>query len=345
MLVKNYVNDWLAEQSMYVKKSTYATYSSIFANHILPYFGELELCSITIESNQDFILYLCREGRTDGKGGLSTKMVRDIMALWNSVLKTATEEHKCSLYGHRYKYPVTDNAHILAGNTKCLSIEKQMQLIHFLQDNKSLQKMGILLALYSGMRIGEICALRWKNIDLVAGEVHVVETLQRIYRKNLEQGTAAPQKGVSEIIISSPKSQHSIRTIPLAENFVRDLEKMKRSDDAFFLTGETERFMEPRTYRDYYSRLLKRHGLPYVPFHSLRHTFATRCIEAGCDYKTVSELLGHSDVKTTLHLYVHSDVRYKKNCIETMQDFVTDRGTGKARKMTKTMRGIKGNRQ
>lgn len=341
MLVKNYVNEWLAEQGKYVKVSTYATYSSIFINHILPYFGEMELEQITVEKNQEFILYLCREGRKDGRGGLSIKMVKDIMSLWNSALRSAFDKKYVSFYGHRYKYPATADSHIIMNHVKCLSVEKQLELVHFLQNSHNVQKVGILLALYTGMRIGEICALRWRNIDLAEGQIHVVETLQRIYQKNIadaESTTAIHPKGVSEIVISSPKSQHSIRTIPLSNNLIKELKGVRQTEEAFFLTGETGRFMEPRTYRDYYTRLLKRHGLPYVPFHGLRHTFATRCIEAGCDYKTVSELLGHSDVKTTLHLYVHSDVRYKKDCIENMRDFVADSEADRPHASTKIMR-------
>lgn len=338
MLVKNYVIEWLAEQSEYVKVSTYATYSSIFINHIVPYFGEMELDQITVEKNQEFILYLCREGRKDGRGGLSLKMVKDIMTLWNSALRCASDKKYLSFYGHRYKYPAMSDSPIFMNHVKCLSVEKQLELVHFLQNSHNVQKVGILLALYTGMRIGEICALRWENIDLTEGQIYVVETLQRIYRKKMTNGeniTTLHPKGVSEIVISSPKSQHSIRTIPLSKNLIKELKDVEQPDEAFFLTGETGRFMEPRTYRDYYSRLLKRHDLPYVPFHGLRHTFATRCIEAGCDYKTVSELLGHSDVKTTLHLYVHSDIRYKKDCIENMQDFVADRQADKLHKTTK----------
>lgn len=324
MLIKDYVNKWLMEQGKYIKISTYATYSSIIVNHIMPYFGEMELEQITVEKNQEFILYLCHEGRTDGRGGLSVKMVKDIMSLWNSVLRGMLKDNFSTFYGHRYKYPTTSNSYIFMDHDKCLSIEKQQELVRFLENSHNVQKLGILLALYTGMRIGEICALRWKNIDLIEGEIHVVETLQRIYRKNMENTSVLQQKGVSEIVISSPKSHTSIRSIPLSKDFTKVLQNVKQVDEAFFLTGKTDRFMEPRTYRDYYSRLLRRHGLPYVPFHGLRHTFATRCIESGCDYKTVSELLGHSDVKTTLHLYVHSDSMYKKNCIENMQKFLTD---------------------
>ena len=324
MLVKDHVNEWLAEQGKYVKISTYATYSSIIVNHIIPYFGEMKPGQITVEKNQEFILYLCREGRTDGRGGLSVKMVKDIMSLWNSVLRGILKDNFSVFYGHRYKYPTASNSYIFMDHNKCLSIEKQQELVQFLENSHNVQKLGILLALYTGMRIGEICALRWKNIDLTEGEIHVVETLQRIYRKNMANTSVLQQKGFSEIVISSPKSHSSIRSIPLSKKLLRILRKVKQVDEAFFLTGETDRFMEPRTYRDYYSRLLKRHGLPYVPFHGLRHTFATRCIESGCDYKTVSELLGHSDVKTTLHLYVHSDSMYKKHCIENMQEFVAN---------------------
>lgn len=321
MYVREYATNWLNKQRVYVKKSTYATYSSTLANHILPYFGDMKLAMITVEKNQEFISYLSKNGRMDGSGGLSVKMIKDIMTLWNSILKSADQEQLVTYIRHRYKYPSVDSR---KHNVKSLSMERQVQLIHCLKDSFDYQKVGILLALYTGMRIGEICALRWKNIDLDRGVIHVSETLQRISVKSWEKNPVEKNRSVSEVVITSPKSPASIRTIPLAKDFINKLKKIQQIDDAFFLTGEADRYMEPRTYRDYYTRLLKRLNLYYVPFHGLRHTFATRCIEAGCDYKTVSELLGHSDVKTTLHLYVHSDMEYKKNCIESMMEFMSD---------------------
>ena len=322
MYVREYAMDWLEKQSVYIKKSTYATYSSALINHILPYFGNMDLAMVTIRKNQEFISYLSRNGRLDGGGGLSVKMVKDIMALWNSILKSAEQDRLVACIRHRYKYPTIDSRN---HNVQSLSVESQLQLIQCLEDSLDFQKVGILLALYTGMRIGEICALHWKNIDLDRGVINVSETLQRISLKSWGDNSKTANKRSSEVIITSPKSPAAIRTIPLPKDFIIKLKKIQQTDNAFFLTGETERYMEPRTYRDYYTRLLKRLNLNYVPFHSLRHTFATRCIEAGCDYKAVSEILGHSDIKTTLRLYVHSDMEYKKNCIEDMMKFMADK--------------------
>lgn len=315
--IEQYVYHWLEAHKPYIKKSTYATYISNIENHILPYFSCMDLSSITLEINQEFILFLCQKGRRNGSGGLSVKMVKDVMSIWLSVLKMAKEENIINLQEYHYQYPKNDSLYITQKKSKCLNIDQEMQIIHFLKGNPTPKNIGILMPLSTGMRIGEICAFRWKNINLEEKEIYITETLQRIYMKKEEKETG---KGTSEIVISKPKSNQSIRTIPLADYLVKILIPLQEQGDCFFLTGCTDKWMEPRTYRDYYTRLLKKQGLLFVTFHGLRHTFATRCVEAGCDYKTVSELLGHADVETTLRLYVHSNMKQKRKCIDTMHN-------------------------
>lgn len=178
----------------------------------------------------------------------------------------------------------------------------------------TLRNAGILLALSTGIRIGELCALRWKEIDIEERTINVERTLQRIYVK--ENGLVS-----SQIIISAPKSKKSIRTIPISEKMAEILKIFKSNDRSYFLTGKEDRFIEPRAYREYYNRLMSRNHMRFVSFHGLRHTFATRCIDAGCDCKTLSEILGHADVGTTMQLYVHSSLDKKRNCIEKVELF------------------------
>lgn len=317
--IREYAQHWKKVHAPYIKLSTQATYLSILENHILPYFGNMTLQSITFDMNQAFILYLCREGRLDGTGGLSVKMAKDIMSVWISILKFAEEEKLIKMQSHHYRYPQKEVSINTTKKNKILNIKQEISLIDFLQSNPTSQNLGILLALSTGMRIGEICALRWENIDLEYQVVHVKETLQRIYWKQSDtEKLQKTDKAASEIIVTKPKSVKSIRTIPLAEYLINLLRPLRKSQDTFFLTGRIDKHMEPRTYRDYYTRLLSKNNLLFVNFHGLRHTFATRCIEAGCDYKTVSELLGHANVETTLRLYVHSNMERKRNCIEAM---------------------------
>lgn len=178
-----------------------------------------------------------------------------------------------------------------------------------LQKQRSLKSLGIALALATGMRIGEVCALQWGYIDLSGGLIHVKQTLQRIYTK--EHGT-----GKSKVIVTAPKSFNSNRYIPLPDNYIPILKKYQAGSSAYLLTGSKDKFIEPRTLREYYNRLMESNGTKYVTFHGLRHTFATRLVEAGCDYKTISELLGHADVNTTFRTYVHSDMDKKRQFVE-----------------------------
>lgn len=317
--IREYVQHWEKVHALYIKQSTQATYMSIIENHILPYFGDMTLQNISFEMNQAFIIYLCHEGRLDGTGGLSVKMVKDIMSVWISILKFAEEENLIQMQSHHYRYPQKEDAINTTKKNKVLNLKQEGLLIDFLQSNPTSQNLGILLALSTGMRIGEICALRWENIDLEYQVVHVKETLQRIYwKQNDRERMQKVNKTATEIIVTRPKSVKSIRTIPLAKYLIKLLLPLRKPQNTFFLTGCSDKHMEPRTYRDYYTRLLSKNNLLFVNFHGLRHTFATRCVEAGCDYKTVSELLGHANVETTLRLYVHSNMERKRNCIEAM---------------------------
>lgn len=182
-----------------------------------------------------------------------------------------------------------------------------------LQKQRSLKSLGISLALATGMRIGEVCALQWGCIDLSEGLVHVKQTLQRIYTK--ENGI-----GKSKVIVTAPKSFRSNRYIPLPEKYLPILKKHQAGPFAYLLTGKEDKFIEPRTLREYYNRLMKSNGTKYVTFHGLRHTFATRLVEAGCDYKTISELLGHADINTTFRTYVHSNMDKKRQFVEKAGD-------------------------
>lgn len=306
--VNTWIEYWKIKQRPYIKDSTYATYINLISNHILPYFGEMCLREINANKNQEFIWHLSQNGRLDQRGGLSAKTIKDIMVLWSAIINDAAKENYIHAITGKYKYPITQKNK----QTKCLSVNQEYQLIILLKQNMCLRNAGILLVLSTGIRIGELCALRWSGIELESKTISITQTLQRIYLKDEDKGT-------SKIIISTPKSDKSIRAIPISENIANLLEQYQNQNEAFFLTGMKEKYMEPRIYRAYYNRLMQKYSMQYVPFHGLRHTFATRCIEAGCDYKTLSEILGHADVSTTMRLYVHSDMDKKRKYIEKMQ--------------------------
>ena len=163
------------------------------------------------------------------------------------------------------------------------------------------------------MRIGEVCALKWEDVDFNQKVISVKHTVGRVYNCELKS---------TERISSSPKTRNSYREIPISKQLLISLKIVKKTSVSIFVVGNSTYSKEPRSYRDYFSRLLTRLNIPHIVFHGLRHTFATRCIESQCDYKTVSVILGHSNVATTLNLYVHPNLNQKKKCIERMSNFL-----------------------
>ena len=185
---------------------------------------------------------------------------------------------------------------------------EQRQLEAFLSGKPNLETLGLFLVLYSGLRIGELCALTWRDIDTEEGLLHVNKTLQRI--KNVDGNSPFKTK----VIIDMPKSKKSVRTIPIMNSLLIQLkrEKAKYLPDAFFLTGKVRKFIEPRVYSEKFKRYLEASRVDDINFHALRHTFATRAEEKEFDIKSLSEVLGHSSVKFTLERYVHSSQVLKK---------------------------------
>ena len=178
--------------------------------------------------------------------------------------------------------------------------------------------MGILLCLYTGIRLGEVCALKWSDFDFQENFLKVRRTIQRI--QNPE-----PEPPKTKVIIDSPKSVKSIRDIPLPNNLSKDLRRYAQmsSGNGFFLTGSPYYYIEPRTYQSRYKMYLQKGRIPYRNFHALRHTFATKCIELGVDIKSLSEILGHSSVTITLNRYVHSSMDLKQQQINKLEQLAS----------------------
>ena len=185
--------------------------------------------------------------------------------------------------------------------------------MRYLIEKPTAQNIGVLLSLCTGMRIGEVCALQWQDVDFRQQIITIRHTVGRVYNCELKS---------TEKIHTSPKTRNSCREIPISKELFQCLKMVKKTSIYPYVVGTSEHSKEPRSYRDYFFRLLKRLGIPKIVFHGLRHTFATRCIESQCDYKTVSVILGHSNVATTLNLYVHPNLNQKKKCVERMSKFL-----------------------
>ena len=283
---------WKEYKRPYVKQSTMAAYLLILENHLLPAFGEKD--SLPEQSVQSFVLEKIERG-------LSVKSIKDILIVLKMVMKFGVK-NEC------IKYP-TNSAN---KELEVLSVSNHRKILDHIQSHFTFTGLGIYISLSTGLRIGEICALKWNDINITEGTITVSRTIERIY---MVEG----EKKHTELVISSPKTRNSCREIPMSKELLAIVKPLKKivNDDFYVLTND-EHPTEPRTYRNYYNGLMEKLGIPRLKYHGLRHSFATRCIEAGCDYKTVSVLLGHSNISTTLNLYVHPNMEQKKRCITKM---------------------------
>ena len=303
---KDYLYQWLLEKKNYVKESTYANYSNIIFNYIIPRLGEYYLENINHDLIKKYILDLSKYGRKNKTCGLSIKAIKDVIPVLKESIRKAFDENKIKIFNLKFNFP-KDNK---IKSMYVLSKKEQNIIMKYVLKNLNNKNIGILISLFLGIRIGELCALKWEDIDFNKNILHINKTLQRIYIKNEKNNT-------SKIIITMPKSQNSSRDIPINKEFSNILKKLKNKNNSHVLTG-TNKYIEPRKYRYYFNNMLNTLGINHFNFHCLRHTFATNCISLGIDYKTVSELLGHSNVNITLNLYVHPRLSEKQKCIDTL---------------------------
>ena len=290
---------WKADKKQYVKKSTYAAYCLLIQSHLLPDLGEKE--DIREEDVQGLV-------NRKLESGLSQKTVRDILVVLKMILRYGAKYGLLPCHQIDVIFPTDRDKHDL----EVLTLAHQRQLMSFVKDHFTFLNLGIYICLSAGLRIGEVCALQWDDMDIASGVIRVNKTIQRIYLVDGEEKN-------TELIIDKPKTKNSIREVPMTKDLlalVRPLKKIVRND--FYVLTNAATPTEPRTYRCYFNKLQQQLGLPKMRFHGLRHSFATRCIESKCDYKTVSVLLGHSNISTTLNLYVHPNLEQKKKCIDTM---------------------------
>ena len=305
MLMKNYIEFkeivelWKNDKQQYVKKSTFAAYSLLIANHLLPAFANKK--EIVEDDVQQFVFTKLNEG-------LSKKTIKDILIVLKMILRFGVKHNLTYHNQIDIRFPTERDKQ----GIEVLSKNNQRKIMDFIKNNFTFQNLGIYLCLSAGLRIGEVCALTWNDIDCDLGVINVTKTIQRIY---IIEG----DRRYTEIIIDSPKSKNSIREIPMTKELLRIIKPLKKVvNPSFFVLTNSNTPTEPRTYRNYYKRLIRDLGIPLIKFHGLRHSFATRCIESNCDYKTVSVLLGHSNISTTLNLYVHPNMEQKKKCVEQM---------------------------
>lgn len=282
-------DEWLMLRENRVKQSTFVKYRTVIENRIKPGLGNAYIRSLNPLAVDGFSRSLIADG-------LSVKTVRDILTLLHAVLTYGAKRFP-SLRNLEIAYPREERHEM-----RVLSREEQERFTEYLLTDTDLARFGTLLALLTGMRIGEICALRWGDIFLDDGIIRVAGTMQRL-----------KGDGGTKIVITDPKSFSSFRMIPLGDSALALCRRFAVADpDAYILTGTSGKFMEPRTLQYRLRNYTAACGLDGVHFHSLRHSFATRCIEAGFEIKSLSEVLGHASPQITLERYVHSSMELKR---------------------------------
>lgn len=295
-----FCQEWLQSQRGSVKESTYVKYGTVLRKHILPSLGACYPRELSTRLAEDFKQSLL-------SSGLSVKTVRDVLVILRSVLTFTSKRCPGLIPKVEIDYPKENRREM-----RVLSGEEQRRLTEYLERDMDTCRFGVLLALITGIRLGELCALKWENISLESATIRVEATMQRLQ----DSEGRGPQK--TRVVISSPKSGTSLRTIPLTAAAAALCARFDpHCPRAYVLTG-SEKYMEPRQVQKKLARFTRECGLEGVHFHTLRHTFATRCVEVGFELKSLSEILGHASTSITLDRYVHSTLELKRSNMEKL---------------------------
>ena len=289
--VTELIAEWLSSMKNHVKPCTYQKYECVCRNHIISDLGTIAVRYISRFTIISFTERLLEKN-------LSAKTVNDILIVLGLALKYAQETYSITVPKINY---IKENQKEM----RVFSVQEQKVITEYLLQQIDIHKFGVLLALYTGMRIGELCALRWD--DITDEYIIINKTIMRI----------KSEQGKTEVKIGSPKSESSNRIIPTPKCLLPMINQFR--GNGYVLSNDKLKYTEPRLMQIKFSQMIVECNIEKTNFHALRHTFATRCIEAGVDVKTLSELLGHSDVKTTLNRYVHSSFELKQKSMEQLE--------------------------
>lgn len=295
------LNDWLSAESKNLKPSSLIKYQNLIEKHIIPKLGHRKLSELNSDVFNLFLEDQSSYGNIRTGGELSASTIQTIIYILKATIRYAVSNDMINHISFRW----TKNKKP-ASPIQILERQEEETLDSFLSKHITRRNLGIMLSLYCGLRIGEVCALQWADIDLYNAILYVRHTAQRLPTPDGNNKTA--------IYIGSPKSKSSIRSIPVPAFLMPIIAELGKNDlcDAYILTGSTEEPMEPRTLQYIFQRILEKNKIKKKKYHILRHTFATNCIALGFDVKSLSEILGHSNVGITLNKYVHPSAQHKK---------------------------------
>ncbi len=305
MQLQEWLGIWLNKYTKHaVKLRTYDRYKYIIEKHINPKLGDYELGDLNAVVLQDYILSELENGNLNTKGKLANNSVIGIVNVLKNALSMAKSlEITQKDYSNKIKLPSATEKPVTA-----FEKHEQEKLERYCLSSKKSNYIGIVICLYTGIRLGELLALTWDDIDFSSGIMSITKTAYRI-----------KENGIPRIVIDQPKTRSSSRVIPLSKTLLEILKQIKKtSNSKFVITTRDNGIVGTRSYQRTYERILNKLGIPYKNFHSLRHTFATRAIELGMDVKTLSEILGHKNPMITLQRYTHSMMSYKTEMMNKM---------------------------
>lgn len=299
------INGFLKQAEYSVKPSTYEHYAMMIDAHIRPYFGEKQCALFKASDIEAFTVDMLKNGRCDGRGGLAPKSVKDLLSILRRILKYAVDKELLPYSVLNFTTPKTYIETVIIFDT-----EETEKLKAYAIKNQEPCNLGILVCIYTGLRLGEMCALQWKDIDFENKTITVNKTMIR-----LKDGDT----GHTRVCIEKPKTHYSNRVIPVPEALLVHLETRRvENAETYVITG-VKKYSEPRTYYEKYKKILAECGIEPHSFHCLRHTFATNCVRQGFDPKTLSEILGHSDVKVTFDRYIHPSMEMKRKYMDMLR--------------------------
>ncbi len=288
---------WLDYIKLRVKPSTYANYLYLFTRHLHPYFGNTDMKKLTKTMVHQFIDDKLSHGRLNGKGGVSHKYMRDMLSIVKSIAAFCEDQYDIISQIANVKSRKPEQREM-----KVLTEPQQKHLSVYLMENLTEQNLGILLSLYTGLRLGEVCGLLWEDFDDETGSLRVGRTVQRI----------SDNKGSTYLAAGTPKTSASMRYIPLPQ-FLWNILSERKAEKNMPIISNNMRYTEPATLRRSFKSSLHKCGLPEIRYHDLRHTFATTCVQKQFDVKALSEILGHANSAMTLNRYVHPSMEQKRH--------------------------------
>lgn len=304
---REFVTYWIEYHKNFVKESTYANYMNIVDNHLIRDFGEKHLWEFNKTLLQDYVILKLTNGSIN-ESPLALKSVRDIMVVLKMSLRHAFTYDYIDSFDLSVRYPSKSVNNIPVS----ISNNELQIIIQSIKTSNDRRDLGILLALFTGLRIGEICALRYSDISNDKKSINISRTLQRIYTK----------KTKTKIIETTPKTASSYRSIPISKEVIDIFTSDTPVEPSNYILSNSNKPVEPRILRKRFTHLLSKSNLQHYTFHMLRHTFASKCVEAQIDPKTISVILGHSNISTTLNLYVHPSETQKQKAIDNMSNFI-----------------------